>query len=50
MTAVLAKLSRAIDELERALAGSRHTPADRLRLKAELETHIQRIDELRQRL
>ncbi|SDG13185.1 hypothetical protein [Pelagibacterium luteolum] len=49
-TSALAKLTRAIEELERALAGNRYGPAERLALKSELETQIQRIDELRQRI
>lgn len=48
--AALAKLTRAIDELERALSGRRYASAERLALKSELEARIQRIDELRQRL
>lgn len=46
----LAKLSRAIEELERTVAVNRYSDSDRLALKSELEAQIQRIDELRQRL
>ncbi|WP_196260662.1 hypothetical protein [Pelagibacterium limicola] len=49
--AALAKLKRAIDELQLALTGAaRLPPTERLALKSELENMIQRIDELRQRL
>lgn len=48
--AQLAKLTRAIAELERALSGMRLSTPERLALKSELEAQIQRIDELRQRL
>lgn len=48
--AALAKLTRAVEELERALAGNRYGHIERLALKSELEAQIQRIDELRQRL
>ena len=46
----LAKLARAIDELERSIAVNRYEGANKMALKSELEGHIQRIDELRQRL
>lgn len=46
----LAKLARAIDELERSIAVNRYEGASRLALKSELEAQIQRIDELRQSL
>jgi hypothetical protein len=47
----LAKLNRAIDDLQTSLAVAAKLPqAERLALKSELETMIQRIDELRQRL
>ncbi|AEQ52960.1 hypothetical protein [Pelagibacterium halotolerans] len=46
----LAKLTRAIEELERTVAVNRYTDAQKIALKSELETHIQRIDELRQGL
>lgn len=46
----LAKLIRAIEELERTIAVNRYSNADRLAIKSELEGQIQRIDELRQRL
>lgn len=49
--AALAKLKRAIAELQISLAGAPRLPqAERLALKSELETLIQRIDEMRQRL
>lgn len=48
--AALAKLKRAIEELEKTIAVNRYSDADRIGLKSELENHIQRIDELRQRL
>ena len=47
-SSALAKLTRAIEELERTVAVNRYT--DRMALKSELETRIQQIDELRQRL
>lgn len=46
----LAKLNRAIEDLERAVAGTRRNHAEALALKSELEAQIQRIDELRQKL
>ncbi|WP_338609005.1 hypothetical protein V6617_03020 [Pelagibacterium nitratireducens] len=49
-SSALAKLTRAIEELERTVAVNRYTDADRMALKSELETRIQQIDELRQRL
>jgi hypothetical protein len=49
--AALAKLKRAISELQISLAGAARLPQpERLALKSELETMIQCIDELRQRL
>lgn len=46
----LAKLTRAVEELERTVAVNRYTDAQKIALKSELEAHIQRIDELRQGL
>lgn len=46
----LAKLTRAIDELERSVAVNRYEGIDRQTLKSDLEGVIQRLDELRQRL
>lgn len=49
--AALTRLKRAIAELQTALAGASKLPQpERLALKSELETMIQRIDELRQKL
>lgn len=49
--AALAKLKRAIGELQVSLVGAPKLPeAQRLALKSELEAMIQRIDEIRQRL